>query len=195
MEPGFWNCYLISANIIGFLACAVNTWLRRHTAGKQIHPLLTLLALSGGAAGILLFMALFDRKATKDNMLFRVFTVCVLVIQVVLLLILKGHIRDSITLDFWAFFGRHKLLIGYLAAVNLAAFAAFAFDKLAAIRQKPRIRIVTLLALAFLGGSPGAFIAMYALRHKTRTACFTVGIPLIMVTQVMLTFYLMNAPW
>ena len=62
-------------------------------------------------------------------------------------------------------------------------FAAFAIDKIHAIEGKSRIRILTLLGLAFMGGSVGALLGIYILRHKTKVDYFTVGIPLIMVMQ------------
>lgn len=71
-------------------------------------------------------------------------------------------------------------------------FAAFAIDKIVAIERKPRIRIVTLLGLSFVGGSIGGIIAMYLHRHKTRKDYFTVGLPLIIVMQIVLLFYVMN---
>ena len=62
-------------------------------------------------------------------------------------------------------------------------------------RSSGRIRIVTLLGLAFIGGSIGSLLAMYLLRHKTRKDYFTVGVPLIIVMQVVVIFYMMNAGW
>ena len=49
--------------------------------------------------------------------------------------------------------------------------------------------------LAFIGGSVGALLAMYLLRHKTKKDYFTVGVPLIMIMQVVVLFYAMNAGW
>jgi len=40
--------------------------------------------LIGGSVGILLAILLFDRKNVKDNMMSRVFIVCVFVIQVII---------------------------------------------------------------------------------------------------------------
>lgn len=54
------------------------------------------------------------------------------------------------------------------------------------------MRVVTLLGLAFADGSVGAILARYILRHKTKVDYFTIGVPLIMLMQVVLTFYLMN---
>lgn len=42
------------------------------------------------------------------------------------------------------------------------------------------------MLLAALGGSVGALLAMYLFRHKTLHKKFTLGIPLILVAQVVL---------
>lgn len=187
--------YIVIINIIGFLLYLVNTLLYRFTAEGQIDAVLTIVSLLGGSLGIVLSIMIFDRKAEKGNMMSRVFVSCILVIQIILFLVIRGHYADHITLAFWTFFDQHKILVAYLVIINFITFAAFAIDKIAAIERKSRIRIVTLLALSFFGGSIGGLIAMYLLRHKTRKDYFTVGIPLIMIMQVVLLFYAMNAKW
>ena len=128
-------------------------------------------------------------------MMSRVFIACVFVIQVVIFLIIRGHIADNITLAFWNFFYAHKILIIYFVVINLITFVAFAVDKIAAEKHQSRIRIVTLLGLAFIGGSLGALLGMYLLNHKTAKDYFTVGVPLIIVMQVVVIFYVMNVAW
>ena len=71
MELGFFGYYLIFINVIGFIAYAINNWLYANTAESQIDPVLTIVALLGGSAGILLYILLFDRKAVKGNMMSR----------------------------------------------------------------------------------------------------------------------------
>lgn len=190
MELGFFGYYLIIVNAIGFIAYGINTWLYSFTADKQIDAVLTITALLGGSAGILLFILLFDRKAVKGNMMSRVFISCIFVIQVVLLLIFKSQIPTNIVTTIATFLETYKLLLAYLVIINLVAFIAFAIDKWAAINRKSRIRIVTLLGLAFIGGSIGALLAMYLLRHKTQKDYFVVGVPLIIVMQVVVLFYI-----
>lgn len=192
MELGLLEYYLIVVNVIGFVLFAVNTWLYSHTTDGQIDVALTIASLLGGSAGILLSILIFDRKAEKGNMMSRVFIACIFVIQIVILLIVNGFVAKNITLAFWSFFEQHKVLIMYLVVINFITFAAFAIDKIAAIEGRSRIRIVTLLGLAFIGGSLGGLIAMYLFRHKIRKDYFTVGVPLIMIMQVVVIFYLMN---
>ena len=192
MERGVFEYYLIVVNVIGFVLFAVNTWLYSHTADGQIDVVLTITSLLGGSAGILLSILVFDRKAEKGNMMSRVFIACIFVIQIVILLMVKGFVAKNITLAFWSFFNQHKVLIIYLVVINFITLAAFAIDKIAAIEGRSRIRIVTLLGLAFIGGSLGGLIAMYLFRHKIRKDYFTVGIPMIMLMQVFVIFYFMN---
>lgn len=58
---------------------------------------------------------------------------------------------------------------GVAGAFDLIAWAAFRLDKASARRQRRRVRERTLLALAVPGGV-GAFVAMYAHRHRHKTA-------------------------
>lgn len=192
MELGVLEYYLIIVNVVGFILFAINTWLYSHTAEGQVDTALTITSLMGGSLGILISIFIFDRKLEKGNMMSRVFIACIFIIQVIILLIVKGFIAEKITLAFWEFFDQHKILIAYLVIINFITLIAFAIDKIAAIEHKSRIRIVTLLGLAFIGGSLGALIAMYVFRHKTRLDYFTVGVPLIIVMQVVVIFYLMN---
>lgn len=64
-------------------------------------------------------------------------------------------------------------LVVAFCALNLWAFAAFAIDKERARRGDRRIRERTLLALAFWGGSIGAYAGRAAFRHKTRKQPFS----------------------
>lgn len=192
MELGLFEYYLIIVNIVGFILFVINTWLYSHTEEGQVDTALTIISLLGGSIGILISILIFDRKAQKGNMMSRVFIACIFVIQIIIFLIMKGYIAENITFAFWKFFSQHKFLIVYLIAINFVTLTAFAVDKIAAIEGKSRIRIVTLLGLAFIGGSIGGLVAMYVFRHKTRLDYFTVGVPLIMVMQVVVIFYMMN---
>ena len=189
---GIFEKYLITVNIIGFLMYFINFLLYRFTEFANVDKILTIVSLLGGSLGILLFILLFDRKSVKENMMSRVFLICVLVIQIVIVLFLKGAHGEQLTFAFWEFFGKYKILIAYLVVVNFVSFAAFAIDKINAIEGRSRIRILTLLGLAFIGGSVGALLGMYILRHKTRIDYFSVGIPLIILMQVVVVFFLMN---
>ena len=153
---------------------------------------MTICAIMGGSLGIVIGIFLIDRKALKENMMSRVFVFCVLIIQIVMVLWLKGYHSETLNFRIFDLFMDHKLLIAYLIVINVVAFIMFGIDKLNAINHRTRIRIITLLMLAFIGGSIGGLIAMYAFRHKTQIDYFTVGVPLILLMQIVVIFYLMN---
>lgn len=77
-------------------------------------------------------------------------------------------------------------LAGYLAVVNATAFLCFGWDKHQARRHRRRIAERTLLLLAAVGGSLGAITGIYLFRHKTLHRRFTIGIPCLMLLQLML---------
>ena len=192
MVMGVAEIYLIIINIIGFVLYLINMLLYNYTAEANVDKFLTIISLVGGSLGILLAIVLFDRKSVKDNMMSRVFVICLFVIQLVMFLFLKGANGEKITFAFWEFFAEHKILIIYSVIINFVSFAAFAVDKINACEGRSRIRIITLLGIAFAGGSIGAILGMYIFRHKTRLDYFTVGVPLIMIMQAVVIFYLMN---
>lgn len=189
---GVAEIYLIIINIIGFVLYLINMLLYNYTAEANVDKFLTIISLVGGSLGILLAIVLFDRKSVKDNMMSRVFVICLFVIQLVMFLFLKGANGEKITFAFWEFFAEHKILIIYSVIINFESFAAFAVDKINACEGRSRIRIITLLGIAFAGDSIGAILGMYIFRHKTRVDYFTVGVPLIMIMQAVVIFYLMN---
>ena len=80
----------------------------------------------------------------------------------------------------------------YLVAINLIWFLAMASDKAAARQGKRRTPETALLALAVLGGSAGGVLGMALLRHKTRKPAFRIGLPLILICQLLLAGWLLH---
>jgi len=184
--------FLLIINAISFVSFFINYLLYKFTDSAHIDPLITILALAGGSPGIIIGILIFERKPLKDNMMSRVFVACVFVIELIVFLALKGLIAKRLTFAFWTFFNDHKWLLYYLIVINVVALVLFAIDKINAVEHRNRIRIVSLLGVAFIGGSVGSLLAMYLCHHKTKKDYFAVGVPLIMVMQVVLVFYLMN---
>lgn len=79
-----------------------------------------------------------------------------------------------------------KNLIIYLVAINLIAFLAMLIDKKKAEKGKWRTKEATLLTLALIGGSIGEIIGMYVFHHKTQKPKFFIGVPGIIVLQILL---------
>ena len=86
-----------------------------------------------------------------------------------------------------------KLLI-YLAAVNLFGLIIMGVDKSRAKRRKWRIPEATLFLVAIIGGSIGSIAGMYLFRHKTKHWYFVVGMPVILVLQIIAALIMYFAP-
>lgn len=71
--------------------------------------------------------------------------------------------------------------IALLAGWNIATWATYRADKARAARARRRVSERALLAMAALGGSPGALVAVYAhrRRHKARKLSFVAPLWLI----------------
>ena len=79
----------------------------------------------------------------------------------------------------------HIVLI-YFLAINVVTFFVYGIDKWKARRDKWRISEATLLGLAVIGGSIGAWLGMKVWHHKTLHKKFRYGLPLILFAQIVL---------
>ena len=84
------------------------------------------------------------------------------------------------------------MLIYYLLAVNVLTFIVYGVDKWKARRGHWRVPEASLLGLAALGGSVGAWLAMQLLRHKTQKKKFRYGVPVLFVLQVAAVVLFLN---
>lgn len=99
-----------------------------------------------------------------------------------------------------------ELFIYYIIAINIITFIVYGIDKWIAIRNgrkesqhysRPlsrgskgrRISEATLLVLAAIGGSIGAWCGMTMFRHKTKHWKFKLGVPMIFILQFALLVY------
>ena len=78
----------------------------------------------------------------------------------------------------------------YLLAINIVSFFLYGIDKYKAKKNKWRIPEATLLMIAVIGGSIGAWVGMRLWHHKTMHKKFKYGIPLIIIMQIALVAYL-----
>ena len=83
-----------------------------------------------------------------------------------------------------------KVLLIYLLAVNLLAFALYGIDKRKARKNARRISEKALFLIPLLGGSLGAWAGMRIFHHKTKHWYFRFGIPAIFVLQLALALWL-----
>ena len=79
-----------------------------------------------------------------------------------------------------------KHIIIYLVIINIIGFLAMLIDKQKAKRGSWRIPEKTLIILTAIGGGIGTLIGMYTFRHKTKKLKFTIGIPAILIAEILL---------
>lgn len=84
-------------------------------------------------------------------------------------------------------------VIVYLIIINIVAISVTAYDKYAARKRRWRVKENTLLLISALGGSVGMYLTMQFIRHKTRHLKFMLGIPVILVIQVIFSFLIWSA--
>jgi len=81
-----------------------------------------------------------------------------------------------------------QLILIYLIVINVVTFFLYGIDKWKAKRSKWRISEATLLGLAVIGGSIGAWLGMKVWHHKTMHKKFKYGLPLILIVQIAIVF-------
>ena len=83
-------------------------------------------------------------------------------------------------------------LITYLVMANAVGIAVMGLDKKKAIRNEWRIPEKTLFLVSLLGGSIGTWLGMYLFHHKTKHWYFVVGMPLILIIQIIVMGFLVK---
>lgn len=82
-----------------------------------------------------------------------------------------------------------KNVIIYFIAINIIGFLAMLIDKKKAERGSWRIPEKTLFIFTLLGGGIGTISGMYLFRHKTKKLKFTIGFPVILISEIALIIY------
>jgi len=78
------------------------------------------------------------------------------------------------------------VIVGYLIIINAIAFITYGMDKRKAKKHLWRTPEVTLIGLALMGGSVGAFLGMRLFHHKTNHIKFYVGVPAIFMIEIVI---------
>ena len=81
-------------------------------------------------------------------------------------------------------------IIAYFILISLLAIGLTVHDKLAAERGAWRVPERTLLLVAAVGGAVTMLVTMRIIRHKTKHPKFMVGLPVIIVLQVVVAYLL-----
>ena len=83
-----------------------------------------------------------------------------------------------------------EIIFYYLIAINIITLLVYGIDKLKARKSQWRIPESTLLLLAVIGGSIGAWLGMKVWHHKTMHKKFKYGVPLIIAIQIGIYLYI-----
>ena len=186
--------YLIIANVISFIAFTVDYFYYVNTGNELMnHAVMCLFAVAGGPIGMLVAFLVWDRHVKKANVAWRFVAIILIVVWVLIVANVYGWVR----FDFGGLadsFGRnHSLLLAYLIGINIVTFVVFCVDKAKAVAGSFRISEFALLGLSLLGGSIGGMLGMFIAHHKTSKYYFKYGLPIMLVLQVIVIAYLMQA--
>ena len=83
-----------------------------------------------------------------------------------------------------------KNILIYLLMINLIGFFMMWSDKRKAKKGKWRIPEQTLFIVTALGGGIGTIAGMYTFRHKTKKMKFTIGLPALVILEIVLIIWL-----
>lgn len=87
-----------------------------------------------------------------------------------------------------------SLLVCWLVFANLLGVILMGADKNRARHGRWRIPEKSFFLLALLGGSVGCWAGMYLFRHKTRHWYFVIGMPAILLLQILAAVWLHANP-
>lgn len=79
-----------------------------------------------------------------------------------------------------------KLFLIYILLISLITIVLTVYDKNAAKKGAFRISEATLILCALFGGAAAELITMLIIRHKTRHIKFMLGLPSIILAQIIL---------
>ncbi len=79
-----------------------------------------------------------------------------------------------------------QFFIYYFIIINILAFFLMGIDKKKAQMGAWRIPEKTMFFSAIIGGSVGAIAGMQLFRHKTKHITFVIGMPVILIVQLIL---------
>ncbi len=185
--------YLAVVNILAFAVTFHDLRCDRRVRPMLPTALWAILALAGGGPGVLLAFPVAHGHIYKKTVS-RLFAAIISSILWTLgALTTAGLIRfdaDSLT---EALRAPHPVLVAYLVAVNLVTFLAFVADKRQARLERSRIPEAALLGLSLAGGAVGGLLGMCLAHHKTAKPYFRWGLPLCLITELVVLAYLLQA--
>ena len=84
-----------------------------------------------------------------------------------------------------------EMIILYVLIINIIGFLVMGLDKFKAKKGYWRTPEKTIFVITLLGGGIGTVAGMYTFRHKTKKLAFTIGLPTILISEIVLIIYFM----
>ena len=85
-----------------------------------------------------------------------------------------------------------ETLIIYILIISIFSILLTIYDKIASKKfKRNRIRENVLLFFAFIGGGLSMYITMRLIKHKTRHKKFMISLPIIIICQLFIIFYIL----
>lgn len=186
--------YLAIVTLASFLLHALHFVQLRATGEERVsEPIRDLLTVAGGVGGTLLSYLIWDRRTVKENALPHVLAAAAAIGWGVALGF--AYVRPLDPSELLAHLGDpHDVRIAYyLGAASALTLVTFGVDKWLAVSERRRVPEAVLLCLALVGGTVGGLAGMALFRHKIRSPQFSWGLPLLLLAQLALAVYLLNA--
>ena len=85
-----------------------------------------------------------------------------------------------------------KTLIYYLILINIFCLLIAGLDKFNAIKNNFRIPEKVFFILSLIGGSLGTLSGMYLFHHKTKKMKFVLGIPFLLILNIICIYLIVK---
>ncbi|WP_373232493.1 DUF1294 domain-containing protein [Cohnella sp.] len=85
-----------------------------------------------------------------------------------------------------------KFFVAYVVIICFITLLMMAYDKKQARKGGRRIPERTLFLLSAIGGALGGIVGMRIWRHKTKHTSFVIGLPALLVVQLMAVYWFMK---
>ena len=85
-----------------------------------------------------------------------------------------------------------QVIFIYITVMSILGFVLMGIDKHKAHRHKWRISERSIFVVGLLGGGLGVLLGMSFFHHKIKHLKFTLGIPLVLLTNIVLFGYLLQ---
>lgn len=82
-----------------------------------------------------------------------------------------------------------EIVLIYLIFINIIGFFTMWIDKYKAKKGFWRTPEKTIFSITLLGGGIGTILGMYTFRHKTKKMKFTIGLPTILISEIVFFIY------